>query len=128
MSREMSAPSAVTSVRQVREERDFYIPDFMSDNPYKSRPKAYSAANEHARELREAEQHLDDALNLAGVLRAAVQGGDDSRAMQADTVLKIIEARLSEAHRCIDRHSTRHLNLFMAYFDLSAAEKGSADG
>ncbi|MGH8194149.1 MAG: hypothetical protein ACREQ8_07105 [Woeseiaceae bacterium] len=128
MLQEMLAPQGLTSLRQVREDKEFYIPDFMSENPYKLRPKVYSAANDHARDLREAEQHLDDALNLAGVLRAAVQGEDDGRAMQADTVLKIIEKRLSEAHNCTDRHGTRHLNLFMAYFDLKDAEEGPAEG
>lgn len=127
MSQETLAPTVITTFRQVREDKEFYIPDFMSENPYQTRPAIYSAANEQARELREAEQHLDDALNLAGVLRAAVQGEDDSRAMQADTVLKIIEKKLSEAHNCIDRHSARHLNLFMAYFDLKDARAGPAE-
>lgn len=127
MSREMLSPTEISAFRQVREDRAFYIPDFMSENPYKTRPKVYSAANEHARALRDAEQHLDDALNLAGVLRAAVQGEDDSRAMQADTVLKIVERKLSDAHNCIDRHATRHLNLFMAYFDRQEAQPGAAE-
>lgn len=126
MSRETHAPSAISILRQVKEDRELYIPDFISENPRKARPKTYSAANDHARELREAEQNLDDALNLAGVLRAAVQGEDDSRAMQADTVLKIVENKLSEAHRGIDAHVTRHLNLFMAYCDLREAQDGTA--
>lgn len=105
-------------LRQVREDGDFYIPDFLSTDPYRSRPKVYSAAHDHARNLRNAQRHLDDVLNLAGVLRASVQGETDSRAMQAETVLKIIEKKLSKAHRFIDRHDASHLNLFMAYFDL----------
>lgn len=124
MSREMLAP--VATFRQVREDRGFYVPDFLSENPYRTRPEVYSAANDHARELRDAEQHLDDALNLAGVLRAAVQEEDDSRAMQADTVLKIMEQKLSEARNCIDRHGARHLNLFMAYFELQESGEGTA--
>lgn len=125
MSTEMLAQ--VAAFRQVREDRDFYIPDFMSENPYGTRREVYSAANDHARELRDAEQRLDDALNLAGVLRAAVQGEDDSRAMQADTVLKIMEQKLGEARNCIDRHVARHLNLFMAYFELKERGEGSAE-
>ncbi len=105
-------------LHRIREEGEFYIPDFTSGNPYNSRPKVYSAANDHAQELRQAEQHLDDALNLARVLRASLQNDGDSRAMQADTVLKIVEEKLNQGHACIDRHDARHLNLFMAYFDL----------
>ena len=109
---------AIEALRQIREDGDFYIPDFITADPYNSRPKVYSAANDHARDLRRAQQQLDDVLNLARVLRASVQGEDDGRAMQADTVLKIIEKKLSKAHAFIDRHDARHLNLFMAYFDL----------
>jgi len=112
------AESAIEGLRRIREDGDFYIPDFMSADPFKSRPKVYSAANDHAGNLRKAQQQLDDVLNLARVLRASVQGEDDGRAMQADTVLKIIERKLSKAHASIDRHDARHLNLFMAYFDL----------
>lgn len=118
MRHERHAPADVTVLRQVREDKAFYVPDYMSGAPHEARSEAYSAANEHAAELREAEQHLDDALNLAGTLRASVQAEDDSRAMQADTVLKFVEAELRQARRCIDSHDTRHLNLFMAYFDL----------
>jgi hypothetical protein len=117
----------VQGPRHVREDGDFYIPDFISADPYKSRPKVYSAANDHARNLRRAQQQLDDVLNLAGVLRASVQGEDDSRGMQADTVLKIIEKKLSKAHAFIDRHDARHLNLFMAYFDLKERSGGAVD-
>lgn len=123
--RDGNASGLVEGLRQVREDRDFYIPDFTSDNPYKSRPKVYSAANDHAQELRKVEQHLDDALNLARVLRNSMQDEDDSRAMQADTVLKIIEKKLNKAHACIDRHDARHLNLFMAYFDLKDGAAGA---
>jgi hypothetical protein len=121
------ARSATEALRQVREDGDFYIPDFITADPYKSRPKVYSAANDHARDLRRAEQHLDDVLNLARVLRASVQGEDDGRAMQADTVLKIIEKKLNKAHNCIDRHDARHLNLFMAYFDLKEGSGEARD-
>ncbi len=124
MSKEMHAP--VAFFRPVREDRSFYIPDFASEDPYRTRPQVYSAANDHARELRDAEQHIDDALNLASVLRAAVQEETDSRAMQADTVLKIVEQKLGDARNCIDMHGARHLNLFMAYFELK--EKGSGEG
>jgi hypothetical protein len=120
--------SGIQALRHVREDGDFYIPDFISADPYKSRPKVYSAANDHAQDLRRAEQQLDDVLNLVRVLRASVQGEDDGRAMQADTVLKIIEHKLRKAHRLVDRHDARHLNLFMAYFDLKErCDRSTAD-
>jgi len=104
--------------RAVREEDEYYIPDFTTADPFRSRPRVYAAANEHARSLRDAGQQLDEAFNLARVLRCSVQGEDDSRAMQADTVLKIVEQKLSRARHLVDRHDAVHLNLFMAYFDL----------
>lgn len=119
--------AAIEALRHIREDGDFYIPDFITADPCKSRPKVYSAANDHARDLRKAEQQLDDVLNLARVLRASVQGEDDGRAMQADTVLKIIEKKLSKAHAFIDRHDARHLNLFMAYFDLKEGSGATTD-
>ena len=110
----------------VREDRDFYIPDYLSDKN-KSRPDLYAAADDHARDLREAERYLDDALNLAGTLRAACEDVGDSRAMQVDTVLKFIEESLGRAHAAIDRHDTRFMNLFMAYFDLRGAESSAGE-
>lgn len=117
----------VASRRGVREDGEYYIPDLIASDPCGSRPEVYSAANEHAGDLRDAEQQLDDVLNLARVLRCAVQGETDSRAMQADTVLKIIDDKLCSAHRLIDRHDARHLNLFMAYFDLKQRAGGTGD-
>lgn len=110
----------------VREDRDFYIPDYLSDRE-KTRPDHYAAADDHARDLREAERYLDDALNLAGTLRAAVEEAGDSRAMQVDTVLKFIEESLSRAHAAIDRHDTRFMNLFLAYFDLREGASSSGE-
>jgi len=36
----------------------------------------------------------------------------------ADAVVTIIEKRIVKARARLDRHSTRHNNLFVAYFDL----------
>lgn len=120
-------PSA-SALRQVREEDEFYIPDFTRTGAGRSRPDVYAAANDHARHLREAEGQLADALNLARVLRGSVQQADDAAAVQADTVLKIVEKKLRKANRALDRHDTRHLNLFMAYFDLKdRCEPGGSD-
>jgi hypothetical protein len=118
---------AINAPWQVREDGDFYIPDFIGADFCNSRPKVYAAADDHARDLRRAEQQLDDVLNLARVLRASVQEEDDSRAMQADTVLKIIEKKLNKAHNSINRHDARHLNLFMAYFDLKERSGRTTD-
>jgi hypothetical protein len=126
MSLETIAWPAVTPFRQLREDPEFYIPDYIGGYPDGMPPDLYAAADDHARDLRKAEKHLDDAYNLAGVLRASLQEAGDSRALQADTVLKIIEKLLTKAHRCIDRHDTRFMNLFMAYFD--SKEEGSAPG
>lgn len=121
------AGSGLEALWQIREDRDFYIPDLVSADSYELRPKVYAAADEHASDLRRAEQHLDDALNLAAVLRASVQGEVDSRAMQADTVLKIVEKKLNKAHNCVDRHDARHLNLFVAYCELRDGAAGTTD-
>jgi hypothetical protein len=128
MSLETIGCSAVTPFRQIKEDREFYIPDYLAGDPDSSRPDLYAAADDHARELRKAEKHLDDALNLTGVLRASLQEADDSRAVQADTVLKIIEKLLNKAHTCIDRHDTRFMNLFMAYFDSKDGTSEPGDG
>lgn len=119
MSLETLAP--VSTLWQVREDRDFYIPNYVAGERGRSRPELYSAADDHAQDLRVAERHLDDALNLAGTLRAALQEADDIGAMQADTVLKIMERLLNEAHTAIDRHDTLFMNLFMAYFDFKGS-------
>jgi hypothetical protein len=126
MSLETIARSTVTPFRYVREDREFYIPDYLAEDPDSLRPDLYAAADDHARDLREAEKYLDDAFNLTRVLRASLQEADDSRAVQADTVLKIIEKLLNKAHTRIDRHDTRFMNLFMAYFD--SREGTSAPG
>jgi hypothetical protein len=124
MLEEMWGSRVLTAGRQVREESGFYVPDYIAAD---SRPDLYAAADEQARDLRSAEKHLDDALNLAGVLRASLHDAGDSRAMQADTVLKLIEKLLRKAHNCIDRHDTLYLNLFMAYFDLKESPCGHRD-
>jgi hypothetical protein len=125
MSLEM--PIGVRSTHQVREERRYYIPDYLRSRRAKSHDDLYSAADDHADDLREAERCLDDALNLARTLRAAFEEAGDSRAMQADTVLKLIEQLLDKASVAIDRHDTRFMNLFMAYFDRGDGSRRSGE-
>ena len=102
----------------VAEESEFYVPDLLSDDDFDPGPALCDAADEHARHLREAERYIDDARNLADVLRAAMGDAGDSRAMQVDTVLKIVGEKLGKAHARIDAHDTSHMNLFMAYVEL----------
>ncbi len=107
---------------RVMEEPELYVPDLLADENYELDPATFAAADEHARHLRKAERLLDEALNLARVLRASLQDGTDTRAMQADTVLRIIDRKLNRAHRAVDRHGRRHSNLFLAYSEALREE------
>jgi hypothetical protein len=113
---------------QVREDPAFYVPDVLSDRFYNTDMELYDAADEHARHLRRARRHIEDVLNLAGLLRASLGDEGDSRAMQAETVLKVVERKLNKALNQLDRHDTRHRNLFFAYFDLQEKAKAEEGG
>ena len=126
MSLETIAWPAVAPFRQLKEDPEFYIPDYIGGYPDRVPPDLYAAADDYAHDLRKAEMHLDDALNLTAVLRASLQDAD-SRAVQADTVLKIIEKVINKAHRRLDRHGTCFMNLFMAYFDSTTGPSESGD-
>lgn len=128
MSLQMHRWTAVAPLWQLKEDPERYIPDYIAGEREASCPDLYAAADDHAGDLRKAERHLDDALNLTAVLRAALQEADRSFAVQADTVLKIIEKLLSKTHRCMDRHDTRFMNLFMAYFDTRNNNSTRGDG
>ena len=112
--------------RQVREDKGFYIPDLLTDEAYDADPKAYAASEEHAKHLHEAEGLLHDAWNLVGLMLAAIGDESDSRAMQTEAGLKVIEKKLSKALTQIDRLDARYTNLFLAYFDLRD-KTGKAD-
>jgi hypothetical protein len=103
---------------RLAEDKGFYVPDLLADADFEPRPALWDAAEAHAGSLRNAEHHIDDALNLARVLRAAIREDGDSRAMQADTVLRLVEKKLDRARRQIDRHDASHVNLFLAYAEL----------
>jgi hypothetical protein len=102
----------------VAEEGEIYVPDLLADEDFEPGPALCDAADEHARDLREAERYIDEALHLADVLRAAMGDAGDRRAMQVDTVLKIVGEKLGQAHARIDEHDASHVNLFMAYAEL----------
>jgi hypothetical protein len=112
---------------QVREEGEYYIPDLLTDEDYEPDPALSDAADAHTEAQREAMALLDDAENLLGVLLASIEYESDSRAMQADAVLKIVKKKLKKAHVRIDRQEGDHRNLFLAYFELNARLGKGAD-
>jgi hypothetical protein len=113
---------------QVREAPAFYVPDVLSDRSYTTDAELYDAADEHARHLRRAQRHIEDAYNLTRVVSASVREDGDSRAVQVETVLKVVERKLNKALNQLDRHDTRHRNLFFAYFDpQEPAEEGGEE-
>lgn len=109
---------AATAGREVREEPEYYVPELLSDRDYEPDPELINAAYAHSEGLRDAMALIDDAENLLAVLVASTEEEADSRAMQADTVLKIVRKKLNKAHTRIDRQESRHRNLFVAYFEL----------
>ncbi len=104
--------------RQVREDKGYYIPELLSDAEYDASPKAYAAFADHARHLHKADGLLDEAWNLVRLMLAAIGDEGDSRAMQTEAGLKVIEKKLSKAHTRIDKHHTRYTNLFFAYCNV----------
>lgn len=106
--------------RQVREQGEYYIPDLLSDEEYEADPDLSEAADADTHRLREAQQLIDEAANLVAVLLASTEQETDARAMQAETILKIVEKKLLKTHIRIDKQETRHRNLFLAYFELKA--------
>ena len=67
---------------------------------------------------------LDDALNLVELMLAAIGDESDSRAIQAEAGLKAVKKKLLKANTRVDKHDTRHTNLFLAYFDLRHKAEG----
>lgn len=124
-------PHATTSSRWlVREDNPYEIPDIDTGGADELDYEQHQAAAEHAEHLHDAQRDLDEAQNLVAVLLASLEGEGDSRAMQAEAVLQIVDSRIRRAHEQLDRHADRHSNLFFAYFDLrdrSQAEEGDED-
>jgi hypothetical protein len=124
-SRPAADAEAAAAGWQVREEPEDYLPDRLSDPDEAADPELIEAADAHAKDLREAMALLDDAENLVAVLMASVEHEGDSRAMQAEAVLKIVRKKLRKAHVRIDRQDARHQELFAAYCELKGrAEEG----
>ncbi len=102
----------------VREDEGFYVPELLTDPEYDADPEVHAAFEEQAVHLREAEGLVGDARNLVELMLAANEYETDSRAMQADAALRVIEEKLKEAFERVDRGRARYLNLFLAYFEL----------
>ena len=78
------------------------MPDLLSDKDYDPDRQMYAAAEDHATHLRDAERLLNDVLNLVGLMLAAIGDDCDSRAMQSEIALKIIEKKVQKTHRRVD--------------------------
>ena len=120
-------PLASTPARwQVREDKGFYIPNMLSDKQNPADRETFSAASDHAADLIKAERLVADAMHLVRMMAEALGQDGDRRAEQTDAACRAIERQLSEAYNWIDKHDTRHINLFLAYFDLM--EKSEEEG
>lgn len=64
----------------------------------------YDAAADDDKYLRKAEGQIGQALNLAGLLLAALELEGDRRAMQVYTAVQVIEKKLQKALSRLDRH------------------------
>lgn len=95
---------------RIREDRGIYDAD------------SEAAAAEYARHLYTAQGLVGDALNLAGLLLAALHDQGDRRAMQIEAAVRVIEKKLLKACNRLDRHDARHAELFSAYRDPESAD------
>ena len=112
---------------QVREDKSFYIPD-MLDERHPPNMEIFKAASDHAVHLTEAELLVADAMHLVRMMSTALGQEGDRRAEQTDAACKVIERKLSKAYNRIDKHDRRHINLFLAYFDLRGYPEGGESG
>lgn len=113
--RPLPGPSAD---RQVREEPDDYLSRLVSGKADNTDWERSMAAHEHTKPLVKAMRNLDEARNLLAVLIATLDAIGDRHAMQAETVLTIVEKKLDKAHTRIDRQATRDRKFFLAHFEL----------
>jgi hypothetical protein len=126
--RAISSHGDPTPAWQVREEQGEYdIPDPREDENFEPDRELFHAADAYTEELREAMGLLDEAENLLAVLMAAIENDADSRAAQAEAVLKAARKKLNKAHTRIDRQDGRHRDLFLAYFALKAQSDQQAE-
>lgn len=126
-SRPAVGAEAVAAGRQLREDPEDYLSDRLPDPDDAADPELIEAADAHTKGLRDAMALLDDVENLVAVLMASAEYESDSRAMQAETVLKIVRRKLRKAHGRIDRQDARHRKLFAAHFELKRREEDDAE-
>lgn len=107
--------------RQSNEDKEAYLFDFLFGDGHDVDREAHAAADDHVDGLRKAQGDLDEALNLSKVLRSAMEQDGDSRAMQADTVLRVIEKKVEKAHDRVDKHAARCERLFLGYCESQQA-------
>ena len=75
----------------------------------------HKAACKHMKGLSKAESELEEARDLCETLRGYLKESED---YATETVVNLIEERIWKARHRLDRHDSKHLNLFFAYFDL----------
>ena len=98
----------------VSEDRPSYEPDTLSAEHFDNDA------------LRDTEGLLDEALNLVGLMLAAVENESDSRAMQTEAGLRAVERRLRTARIRVDEHDSCYEQLLSVYCGLKeATERGS---
>ena len=110
--------STCTPCLQLREDSEYYVPDYLSAEGGDRDRECNRAATKHAKHVIKAEGLLHDAQNLVAVLIASLEYEVDARAVQADATLRQTGKMLRKALVRIDKHSSCHRNLFLAYFAL----------
>ena len=89
--------------------------DRMEDQDFND---CWKAANKHGKLFDEAHTELMVAWDTALVLQGFLNETHIAECMQAATLVGQIEQRVTKAYELVDRSSTVHDNLFIAYFDL----------
>ena len=118
-------PRYDTAERQVREDPGIYTTEPLTDADADRSAKTSAVESNHAEHLNGAQRLVGEALNLSGLVLASLHDEGDSRAMQIETAVKVIENKLKKAYNQLDRHEARHTHLFRAYFDLK--KKGNEE-
>lgn len=109
---------------ELDDEPDFIVPQIVSKRPDQDRwaHDVGMAAIDHAKHLQKAEGRIGKAKGLAETLRCALLSSAYNPEPFADDVVESIISQLSKAQDQIDKHSSEHRNLFLAYFDRDRPE------
>ena len=97
--------------------KKFKIPRVLSNERIEDQDylDCWTAANKHEKHLTKAEHDLSKARNFTEILRSHLI---EEEAFTEVTVVDHIEKLIRRARDRLDKHSTMHNNLFVAYFDL----------